>query len=99
VSFTQRGVCECLARFDDAAGQRDLPAVAAKRIGADSQHEMRAIVGIRKYQYEARGVAYALGLHAWWPRTRGHRGHQFVGVASRQRFCERRNQFVREDGK
>ena len=43
VRFAQRRLFERLARFDDAAGQRDLPAVPLERVGADGQDEMWAV--------------------------------------------------------
>ena len=56
VRFAQRRLFDTLARFDHAAGQRDLPAVPLERVGANGEDEVRDIVD-RKEQQEAGGMA------------------------------------------
>jgi hypothetical protein len=96
VRLPQRSVRVRFARFDHTAWQRYLSAVTAKRICTDGQHEMRTIVRVRKNQDKSSGVAH---VRALWPHTSRLWRHQRVRAATRQRFCECRNQIVGKLGK
>ena len=56
VGLAQRRLFERLPRFDDAAGQGDLAAVPFERAGANSQHDIGAVLG-REEQQEPRCLA------------------------------------------
>ena len=60
VRLAQRRLLERLAGLDDAARQRHLSAVAAERVGAHGQHDVRASRE-REQQQQAGGVADRAG--------------------------------------
>ena len=77
VCFAERRLFERLARFDDAAGQRDLAAVPLERAGAYGQDEMRAVLE-REEQQEAGRMANPRPVEVGRPLTRRPRHHAML---------------------
>src|SRR5262249_6061779 len=67
VRFAKRRMRIRLPGLDDAAWKRHLPPRTAERGGADSQHEIWAIVLAGKNQYEPRSMTYVVGRDAARP--------------------------------
>ena len=88
--FAQRRLLEALARFNDAARQRDLAAVSAQRVCADGEDEVRGTVGTGKEQQEAGGGPNASRRDPRRPVARRHRCESPLRSETGQRTRQRR---------
>ena len=95
VSFAKSGVLEAFSRLDDAARQRNLAAVSAKRVGANGENHVGVSVS-REQQEKACRVPKVCRLEPSRPLARRLWRHECVGGRAWQRLSQRR--FERSDG-
>ena len=84
VCFPKGRLLECLARFDDAAGERHLPAVAPERVRSKRQQDVCGAVN-GKDQQQSRGVTNSRRVESGRPLSTWPRGYPSVGVPAGKR--------------